>query len=369
MELNERMLLHLSLIDGVGPATVAALLRCGHENLYSFTEHDCVVQAGLTQASAKKVVAGLADRALLERELSLVERHGVQWTTIGSNNYPELLRTIYLPPIVLYWRGKLTSYHRALAVVGSRKASRYAQMAIERIVPDLVEHGVCIVSGGALGADTMAHECTLNAGGVTVAILGSGLLEQYPSANKKLFERMVAEGGAVVSPFPLANIALPGNFPARNRVIAGMSNACMVVQAAARSGALITAHYALDQGKEVLAVPGMINDALSEGCHGLLQEGAHLATSAQDVLAVFGELKNLAPVGSLVETESVQEVEEVSFEKLLTKRILAACLEPRAMEDLIIEIGVGSEDLMQALFDLQLAGKLQQNFAGLWQTT
>jgi DNA processing protein len=260
---------------------------------------------------------------------------------------------------------------RVLAIVGSRKATRYAQMAIERIVPDLVEHNVCVVSGGALGADSMAHACTLEAGGKTVAILGSGLLELYPSTNIKLFESIVAEGGAIVSSFPLTTTAHPGNFPARNRVIAGLSHACLVVQAAARSGALITAQYALDQGKEVLAVPGMINDPLSDGCHALLRDGAFIATSAQDVLAVFGEMKNLVTIGSLIPSETqgkqLSVIECSSQESSLRGRIIRACTQPRALDDLVSEVGVGAEEVMQELFDLQLSGKLQQNFAGLWQ--
>lgn len=376
---SDRVLLHLSLIDGVGPATAMAIIRgCPDiDSVYLYNEHDFVARAGLSSVSAKKVVAGLADRSLLEKELALIERHGIQWTTVVSSDYPALLSTIYLPPTVLYWRGNLQLPERMLAVVGSRKATRYAQMAIERMVPDLVDHGVCVVSGGALGADSMAHTCTLESGGKTVAVLGSGLLELYPAANKKLFEAMVAEGGAVVSSFPLATTAHPGNFPARNRVIAGMSHACLVVQAAARSGALITAQYALDQGKEVLAVPGMINDLLSEGCHGLIRDGAFIATSAQDVLAIFGDLENVVAVGSLIpsEPESNQlslsdgmgKNEDLPQADSLRGRLLQACTEPRALDELVGEVGVGAEEVMQELFDLQLAGKLQQNFAGLWQ--
>jgi len=276
-----------------------------------------------------------------------------------------------------------------LAIVGSRKASRYGQMAIERIVPDLVEQGVCIVSGGALGADSMAHTCTLDAAGQTIAIIGSGLLEPYPATNKKLFERMVAEGGALVSPFPLNTTPHPGNFPARNRIIAGMSHACLVVQAAARSGALITAQYALDQGKEVLAVPGMINDQLSEGCHALIRDGASLVTSAQDVLAAFGEFAQLPVVGSLVLSDDKAQqlefggrgarqstyvvagsaVDVKATSENLSNRIICACAQPRALEDLVDELELSVEEVMQELFNLQLAGKVGQNFAGLWQIT
>ena len=415
---NELVLLHLSLIDGVGPATVTTLVqKCADlAVLYDCSERDLVALKWLSSASAKKVADGLKDRAPLEKELALIERHTIQWTTVQSSDYPELLKSIYIPPVVLYWQGKIQLPSHVLAIVGSRKASRYGQMAIERMVPDLVEYGVAIVSGGALGADSMAHTCTLDAGGQTLAIVGSGLLEPYPATNKKLFDRIVAEGGAVVSPFPIATKPHPGNFPARNRIIAGMSHACLVVQAAARSGALITAQYALEQGKDIVAVPGMINDPLSEGCHALIRDGAFLATCAQDVLTVFGEFKDMTAVGSVVPSDdkaqqlvfgeqaalrlanlSTRLAKNVS-EKVATRfsntflskvsagqavesgtdvaegsenlsnRIIRLCLQARALDELASELDVTLEEVMHELFELQLAGKVQQNFAGLWQT-
>ena len=372
---NNLVLLHLSLIEGVGPATVATLTHSSDDltMLYTCTECDLVALKGLSPASAKKVVAGLQDSSLLEKELALIERHGIQWATVQSAVYPELLRPIYLPPVILYWRGTLQMSGRVLAIVGSRKASRYGQMAIERMVPDLVEHGVCIVSGGAMGADSMAHAATLDAGGQTLAVIGSGLLEPYPAFNKKLFERMADEGGAVVSSFPLETKPHPGNFPARNRIIAGMSHACLVVQAAERSGALITAQFALDQGKEILAVPGMINDPLSGGCHDLIRNGAFLAASAQDVLAVFGEFKEMAVVGSVGPSdESAQQLvlgAPLADDESLSARIIRACAQPRALEDLVFELDATLEEVMKELFELQLKGKVHQNFAGLWQIT
>lgn len=372
---NELVLLHLGLIDGVGPATVATLVqKCDDLTvLYDCSERDLVALKWLSPASAKKVADGLKDRAPLEKELALSERHAIQWTTLQSPEYPALLKTIYMPPVVLYWQGTIQLPDRVLAVVGSRKASRYGQMAIERMVPDLVEQGVAIVSGGALGADSMAHVCTLDAGGQTLAIVGSGLLDPYPTNNKKLFERIVAEGGSVVSPFPIATKPHPGNFPARNRIIAGMSHACLVVQAAARSGALITAHYALEQGKDILAVPGMINDPLSEGCHALVRDGAFLATCAQDVMGVFGELGDLAAAGSVVPSDDkdqqlVLNTESASGLANLSLRIIQACVQARALDELTSELEVTHEEVMHELFELQLVGKVRQNFAGLWQT-
>jgi Predicted Rossmann fold nucleotide-binding protein involved in DNA uptake len=151
----------------------------------------------------------------------------------------------------------------------------------------MVENGWVIVSGGAIGADSMAHAKTVACGGRTMAIIGSGLLNPYPSSNEKLFNDILASGGLILSPFGMQTVARPGNFPARNRVIAGLSLGCVVVQAAKKSGASITAQLALDNGREVFAVPGLFHDELSIGCHALIQQGAKIISDAYDILAEF----------------------------------------------------------------------------------
>ncbi len=285
-------ILHLSLIDGVGPATIKTIVQnkpaswAWHE-LYQMTQSDLIAVFGLSQLAAQKIYSGLKDEALLANELALIDRHSVSWLTLLDQSYPALLAQIYAPPAVLYWRGAEINSPHCLAIVGSRKANYYGQRVINQLVPEFVKYGFTIVSGGALGADSMAHQAAITAGGKTIVVLGSGLLHPYPHSNKSLFEAVIASGGTIMSAFSLQTTVMPGNFPARNRIVAGLSSGCVVVQAAQRSGASITANYALEQGREVFAVPGPIDDDLSAGCHALIQQGASLVSKAQDIFDVF----------------------------------------------------------------------------------
>jgi DNA processing protein len=284
------VLLHLNLIEGVGPATVSRLIKTFEtlSDLYQVTQPELVHQFGLSPVMAEKIVVGLSDAHALHRELVLLEKYQIKTTSVMDDDYPSLLREIYAPPMVLYYQGELPWHtQNMLAFVGSRKANDYARQAVAELVPPLVALGWVTVSGGALGADSMVHQETLNAGGKTIAVLGSGLLCSYPSANRSLFKSIAERGGAVVSSFPVAAPPQAGNFPARNRIISGLSRGCVVVQAAAKSGALITAKHALEQGRDVFAIPGKIDDSLSEGCHQLIQQGAKLVGGAGDIISEY----------------------------------------------------------------------------------
>ena len=272
MDSLHRTILHLSLIQGVGPGRVNRLINNFDKDqlcqIYHFSVSDLIHRCGFTERQAELLHGGLQDERVLEDEIQLIEKHNVQVLTITDKGYPYLLKQIHLPPTLIYVKGSLGVQEKSLAIIGSRKAHRYAENIINDLMPALIAHEWTIVSGGALGADTMAHRAALQNNGKTVAVLGSGLLIPYPSRNVHLFEKIIESGGAVVSPFPLMMDAIPGNFPARNRIISGLSRGCLVVQAAKRSGASITASFALEQGREVFAVPGSITDELSAGCQG-----------------------------------------------------------------------------------------------------
>ena len=392
---TDTIILHLSLIDGVGPAHVNRIIdHFGIDNLeqiYRFSSNDCMQQFGINQKNAEKLVAGLASQRLLDQELQLLAKHPVGWMTCLNPDYPELLKTIHIPPTILYWQGVLPNEH-ALAIVGSRDANAYGKMAIDRIVPDLVAHNFTIVSGGARGADTMAHQKTLDVGGKTVAVLGSGLLKPYPPQNKDLFDGIIERGGALVSTFPLLMEPLAENFPARNRVISGLSRGCIVIQAAAKSGARITADYALSQGREVFAVPGPIDDHLSAGCHELINQGAKLITRAADILIEFGYPAYVYPGLPARQTSAGKQASQDPIE-IPTKSpktssgqqaiftpaqlavpidpieaiILQTCQNPCAVDELLEASGLPLITLSKMLFDLQVRGVLTQNMAGLWQ--
>nr|MDA8166095.1 DNA-processing protein DprA [Desulfobacteraceae bacterium] len=211
-------------------------------------------------------------------------KHGLIILTWDHPAYPPLLRTIPDPPLLLYTKGDLACLSQpGLGVVGARAATSYGRQVAQDMAFQLARKGLVIISGFALGIDTAAHQGALRAGGRTVAVLGNGLDMVYPEQNRKLFDK-IAETGTLVSEYPLGTTPDAFRFPARNRIISGLALGVLVVEAAKRSGSLITAHLALEQGREVFAVPGRVDSWKSEGAHRLLQEGAKLVFRAEDIL-------------------------------------------------------------------------------------
>ncbi len=359
------VVLHLSLIPGAGPAALERIVAAwGYDrvaDVYFATAHDIYQRTGLSMAMCQTIAKGLAQRSLIDAELKLVDHHGISFASVHDPEYPPLLKEIHLPPTILYWRGQNPGvFSKPVAFVGSRKANAYAVKSAKLLIKPLAEEGVCVVSGGAIGADTLAHKVAVECGAPTVAIIGAGLLQLYPAQNRSLFETIIAQGGSVVSPFPLGMQALPGNFPARNRIIAGLSKACIVLQAADRSGALITAQCALDYGREVGAVPGHIDDPLSFGCHKLLSQGAHVITSAQDVLDALG-LKSTHEQVALDKNLGILPDEES-----IEATIIRWCKQPSTFDAILEKSSLEATRLHETLFTLQLAGKIGQDFRGLW---
>lgn len=365
----QHTLLHLSLITGIGSATILKIARYFSADetklseIYCWKTVDFVDHCNLSVRIAQHVVQGLGDHTILQEELRLIAEHSISLSTIFDDNYPQELLHIYLPPPIVYRKGaELFADEKRLAIVGSRKAGSYAKRITEQLASDLVGRQWVIVSGGAVGIDTVAHCSALKAGGKTVVVLGSGLMQVYPRSNTVLFDDVVAQGGTLLSIFPLCMRPFKGNFPARNRVIAGLSKGCLLTAAAKRSGALITAHYALEQGKQVFAVPGSIFDELSHGCHNLIAQGAKLVTSVGDIFEEFGELV----AGDI--KANIRDIEAEKKEKqIISDPIVAMLEEPRSVDELLVHVDLRIEELQQRLFDLQLDGKVKQNFAGYWE--
>jgi DNA processing protein len=369
---NKNLVLHLSLIPGVGPATITRIFQAASQEpcaLYEWRAKDFIHQAKLSEKMAHAVAQGLADRSLLQEELKAIERYQISWVTLYDQEYPSLLKTIYLPPSVLYYQGQpFSTYTPSIAFVGSRKATSYSQSIAEMLIPPLIEQGYTIISGGALGADTLAHRQALTQKGKTVAVIGSGLLRPYPVSNQALFKEIVHEGGAVVSPFPLTMQAIASNFPARNRIIAGISQACVVMQAAAQSGALITAYYALEQGREVCAVPGSIIEPLSAGCNHLLSQGATVVTSGDDILKALGHAVTKPSHANQRDSKPTTQSQEKEMASLSVSEdpILRATQTPTSFDELREITGFSHDELQEKLFNLQLEGIIGQNFMGFW---
>lgn len=368
-------LLHLSLIKHAGPTLIARLLTTvGPENLpelYTWSARDIIERAAVAEQYAQQIIDGLADTGLLEREIELIERADCSWISLVHAQYPELLKHIYAPPTGLYVKGSCDVLRKpSIGIVGSRDAGQYAERVIEALVPPLLEHELVIVSGGARGVDAMAHKAVCALGGQTVVVQGAGLLHLYPVSNRKLFERVLENNGALVSIFPMQLEAAAHTFPIRNRVIAGMARGCVVVQAASKSGAKITASCALQEGRDVFAVPGSIFDPLSQGCHELLADGATLVASADDILSCYGYVQAGSKDSSKKrEMPDDRDKQADMFKPAVADDtgLLVFCKEPVSFDELMHMTGMSSQQLHDELFTLQCDGRLQQNFMGLWQ--
>ncbi len=222
-----------------------------------------------------------------EKELSTIEKAGIRIVTCNDTEYPCLLKEISYPPVILFCKGKkIPKDIISIGVVGSRNATSYGLKAAENIGYGLGRRNVVVVSGLALGIDSAAHIGCLKAKGFTVAVLGTGLDQIYPSSNQRLMEQII-NSGIVISEFPMGTRPEPKNFPIRNRIISGMSRGIVVVEATKKSGSLITARFALEQNRDVFAVPGSINSFKSTGTHFLIKQGAKLVENAEDVLEDF----------------------------------------------------------------------------------
>ncbi|HDS09299.1 MAG TPA: DNA-protecting protein DprA [Firmicutes bacterium] len=225
-----------------------------------------------------------------EEELTRVKSLGAELITYFDNDYPELLREIFDPPVLLYIKGDRTLLQNfSIGIVGTRKPTEYGVSATHYFVEALVTGGITITSGLAIGCDAVAHQTALMKSGKTIGVLGTGIDKIYPSSNRRIFQKMY-ESGLVISEFSLGTPSLPRNFPLRNRIISGISHGTLVIEAGDWSGSLITAYNSLNQGREVFAVPGNIFSGMSKGCHRLIQQGAKLITSPQDVFEEFEHL-------------------------------------------------------------------------------
>lgn len=373
------VILHLSLIEGIGSTTITSLIAHKPKDitwdmLYNFSVSDWH-RIGASHKKAEILCAGLQDKSLRDQELELLDRASIQWASILDDAYPDQLRTIHAPPSILFWKGNL-SCAKAISIVGSRDANAYGERCIRSIVSELVAHDFCIVSGGALGADAMAHEAALQAGGKTIVILGSGILHASPKTNLRLFETVLERGGAIVSSFKNSETAHAGNFPIRNRVISGLSQGVVVVQAAKKSGTRITAQYALDQGRDVFAFPGPIDDPLSAGCHALIQEGAKLIMGPEDILSEYGifqsahqEVQSSIRFDNRIERSytDISNKDEVAEENMLHQKVLLLCVSAQSIDRLAQECGVSLSEMQNELFSLQMNGVVEQDFSGMWK--
>ncbi len=344
--------LRLSLIPGVGPRLRQALLdhfgSPGDALLAS--DHQLRAVPGIGDKLAGRIVAA-RDGDDAQQAIDLAGQHNFCIVADDDPAYPRLLREIPDPPSVLFAHGALVPQDAvAVAIVGSRHGTRYGLQQAHRLASSLARAGVTVVSGLARGIDAAAHRGALEGGGRTVAVLGSGLLRIYPPEHVKLADE-VAKSGAVVSELPLEFGAMSGTFPQRNRIISGMTMGTIVVEAALRSGALITARHAMEQGREVFAVPGRVDNRMSHGCHQLIRDGAKLVENVDDILEELGPL--VEPVAD-AEGRTVRHPAELKLNDIERRVLESIETEPTSIDALQARLELPISQVLATLSVLEM---------------
>jgi len=339
----------------VGPVTTRRLLRSfgSAEAVFSARQADLFGVAGISQKRSQWI-SGFRQWDALMKTVEKAETEGVRLVFHGEDEYPSALYELGEDaPILLFVKGRIVEEDRfAVAMVGSRKSSDYGEAVTTKISSGLAGVGMTVISGMARGIDTAAHRGAIKAGGRTIAVLGCGLDVAYPPENRGLMEK-IAASGAVISEFPPGTRPLRENFPRRNRLISGMSLGVMVVEAASRSGSLITAKHALEQGKEVFAVPGNIMSETSAGTNDLLKQGAKLVTDAEDVLV------ELAPVlRGFIKSSVSARTPEVTVDEKLFCDLLSG--EPVHVDEISRQSGRKVSEVLATLLGLELKGVIRQ---------
>jgi len=360
--------LALTLTPGLGPTRAKRLVEffdnVGKIFQASLTELE---GAGLPAAAAQSIATG-GSIELAQDELAKASAAGIKCITLDDPGYPGRLRQIYDPPLVLYIRGPVEALARpGIAVIGTRHPTPYGIGMAERLACDLATRGVVILSGLARGVDTAAHRGAVSAKSKTVAVFGTGVDVVYPKENSRLADQILSLGGALISEFPLGTFAAPQNFPIRNRIISGMSFGVLVVEAAEYSGTRITARCALEQNREVFAVPGNVTNKNSWGPNTLIKQGAKLVATWEDVWEELpadvrltltpqtGDESQEGHTASLFEEPSLSPHEKKIY------RVVKAD-EAMHLDEIIekLEPELSSSEIFAALFELELAGKIKQ---------
>lgn len=360
-----------AVVPGLGRRTIFKLMQAvgDAQKLYSADAQTLRATKLCREDALAKFLAN-RDERLPKRLEHFCQQQGVALVTLYDAAYPAALKEISDPPLVLYVRGELPTEPYAVAVVGSRECTPYGERAAQQFARVLALKGLPIISGGARGIDTAAHRACLEAGGKTVAVLGCGIDIAYPAQNRSLFAQIVQSGGAVITEYAPGRQPVAANFPARNRIIVGLSRAVLVAEAKARSGAVITANIAADENREVYCVPGNIFDGTSAGCHELIRTGAKLADSPQNILEDRDSwqqamsLKHTQPsIFDCVEVEPPKPKPSVKTTELGTK--LLELLQGGAMtlEQLTEGSGVSFALVSMELLDMQVAGLVAQDAA------
>ncbi|MDO9579260.1 MAG: DNA-processing protein DprA [Bacteroidales bacterium] len=335
----------LSLAKGVGEETLKVLVR-------KFDSPRDVIQADrkrLKAVTSSEIATNIREcvNVDVKKHISLMDSLGVKLIPFTSDDYPERLKCLPYAPPLLYVRGDLKDDNPSIAIIGSRRASHYGKMVAEKFARELARVGLTIVSGLARGIDTQAHKGALEENGRTIAVLGCGIDRVYPSENVYLIDKIITNG-ACISEFPIGTHPFAGNFPLRNRIISGLSDAILVVEATQRSGTFTTVGWALEQGKEIFAIPGNITEETSKGTNKLIMDGARPVTSVQDI------------------------IDALKLDRIITKRVLPLLTEdekavyeklgntPTQIDQLSVSLSIPVSKLSGILLSLELKSVVKQ---------
>jgi DNA processing protein len=374
--------LALRMVPGLGPIGGLRLLeKLGSPQGIFRASATELEAAGLSPGQARNVASGCSFEDAVDQQQRLLNA-GAELISYQDARYPQRLREIFDPPLMLFAKGRvdLLKAH-SIAVVGTRRPTPYGVAATERLSADLAKAGLAIISGMARGIDTAAHKAVLDVGGDTIAVFGCGVDVLYPADNRKLYEQ-ISRHGLLVSEFPLGAPAYPQNFPIRNRIVSGISLGVLIVEGAQHSGSGITARLAMDQGRDVFAVPGNITSKMSWGPNLLIKQGAKLVQEWTDVtnelpVAARRELVQRAQQKVLMEglaagEEPASDGSEEPMKALARKLLNHLQVDiPQQLESLVETFeGASSSELIGALFDLEMSGLIRQlpgkNFVKVW---
>lgn len=353
-------LVTLHTVDGLGPVRLMKLFQyfgsgkriwdSNEKEMRGLGIPDKVISA--VKQAKMRLVPEVYFNTLLHSKITVL--------TLCDKDYPEVLKNIPTPPFILYYKGHFPTFDKSIGIVGTRKVTGYGKTVTEALTQELVSAGFLIVSGLARGVDTIAHQTCIDNDGKTIAVLGGGISQIYPPENYKLADQIIEKYGCIMSEFPPDYPHMPGNFPARNRIISGLSDAVLVTEAAEDSGSLITARYAAEQGKDVFAVPGPITSNLAKGPLSLIKDGAKLVTSAEDILSELGIEKKL-------NSESVNQlVTELDEKSKLVIELLEN--EPKHIDEISRALKCTISEVSGILLKLEIKGLIKNLGSGIYDT-
>lgn len=323
-----------------------------------------LAKTGILSRENIDVILSAESRKTVDETMEKLALNNISVITLEDEAYPELLKNIADPPVCLYVKGNINNDEISIGVVGSRRASGYGLTTTRKISSELAEYGICVISGMARGIDTAAHQGALSSGGRTIAVFGCGLDIVYPPENRRLMERIV-ENGAVVSEYPPGTIPAPHHFPVRNRIVSGMSIGVLVVEAGEKSGSLITAQLALEQGRDVYALPGNVISINSRGTNKLIQDGAKLVTSVHDIIDEIGWYNNFKK-NTVVNLNDYRNSRKIpgSLDSEEKSVIDMLSIEPLQIDELHDRLSIDLQLLHRVLLSLEMKGLIRREAGG-----